>query len=139
MKYIDEFLELNVEELNEEDLDKLLFLSVGVLSEIILEKKYYSHNKDLKDFANEILTQDYKDYLFDARPALYARIIRDLRKYKIENPEMFFNIEKSIQKFIAGNPELNAQPTKPKSSSEKKKKSNPKIISDWRSIIESER
>lgn len=142
MKYIQDFLELNVDELNEEEIEKLLFLSIGVLSEIILEQKYYSQNKELKKFTNEVLTQDYKDYLFESRPTLYARVIKDLRRSKINNLETFYKIEKSIQDFLSADPNLGSNSSNPeaksKNSNGKKANSNPKIINDWRNIIESQ-
>ncbi|MGG1644311.1 hypothetical protein ACIFQM_24240 [Paenibacillus sp. NRS-1782] len=142
MKYIQEFLELNVKD--KTNIEKLLFLSIPLLSEIILEKKYFSHNKDLKHFTNEILTQDYKDYLFDSRPALYARLIKDLRNSKLEDLDYFIKLEKTIQGFMIAHPELNVGITSDdddlKSVTKKtksKNKTNPKVISDWRSVIES--
>lgn len=145
MKYIQDFLDLNVDELNEDEIEKLLFLSIGVLSEIILEQKYYSQNKELKSFTNDVLTQNYKDYLFDSRPTLYARIIKDLRKSKSNNLELFYKVEKSIQAFLAAGPGLgdskpnNTKTKTNKNNNGKKTSSNPKIISDWRNVIESEK
>ncbi|MFL1674439.1 hypothetical protein [Paenibacillus dendritiformis] len=141
MKYINEFLELNSKE--DDDVEKMLFLSIAVLSEVILDKKYFANNKDLKFFTNEVLEQDYKEYLFDSRPALYARIIRDLRTSKAKDLGNFKKIEEMIQEFIASYPKVEDRTSvdnneNSKRLTSKKTKTNPKVISDWRSVIESE-
>ncbi|WP_201714678.1 hypothetical protein [Rossellomorea arthrocnemi] len=141
MNYIKDFLEINSEELNEEIIESLLFLSVAVLSEIILEKLHFEKNKDLKEFTTEVLLESYKDYLFDSRPTLYARIIKDLRSYKKENKAHFMQLERNIQNFLSIKYKRDVNPQNKKSirsDEEKKLKSgNKEVIEGWRSIIES--
>lgn len=142
--FVKEFLEIKSIDSDEELTDALLFLSVAVLSEIVLDKVHFERNKDLKDFTNDVLLANYKDYLFDSRPNLYARIVKDLRTYRVKNPEHFLRLENNIQQFLSlkHNKELDKDTNEggKKNTNEKKRKhqeGNRKIIDDWRSIIES--
>ncbi|MGE6833654.1 hypothetical protein ACQKGA_28280 [Priestia megaterium] len=144
MNYIKDFLEMKSVESSEELTDTLLILSIAVLSEIILERIHFGKNKELKQFTTDVLLESYKDYLFDSRPTLYARIVKDLRAYKKDNREHFLQLEKNIQQFLAAryNEELEKiNEEKEKSTmigkDRKQKSSNKKVIDDWRSIIES--
>lgn len=141
--FVKEFLEIKSTDSDEELTDALLFLSVAVLSEIVLDKVHFERNKDLKDFTNDVLLANYKDYLFDSRPILYARIVKDLRTYRVKNPEHFLRLEYNIQQFLSlkHNKELDKDTNgEGKDTDEKKRKhqeGNKRIIDDWRSIIES--
>ncbi|MFH7820563.1 hypothetical protein [Neobacillus thermocopriae] len=146
MNYIKNFLEINSEEPTEEVIESLLFLSVAVLSEIILERLYFDKNKDLKEFTSEVLLESYKDYLFDSRPSLYARIIKDLRTYRKENKEHFIQLERNIQNFLSIKYHERLLPNTVKEKStesirneegKKQKNGNKQVIEGWRSIIES--
>lgn len=146
MKYVNEFLKLNVNETNNKE--KLLFLSIALLSEVILDRKYFGNKNDLKNFTNEILSQDYRDYLFDSRPALYARLVNDLRKSSAKDFEKFVALEKNIQTFMEVIPEISVsklpnqdnsdlQGASKKDRKKTKSRTNPQVINDWRSVIES--
>ncbi|MED4526061.1 hypothetical protein P9257_18035 [Bacillus velezensis] len=145
MNYIRDFLEINSVESNEELIETLLFLSVSVLSEIVLDRMHFKKNKDLKQFTTDVLLESYKDYLFDSRPTLYARIVKDLRAYKKNNKEHFLQLEKNIQHFLSTKyneefeEEVDEENTKSTHAEKNKKQqsSNKKVIDDWRSIIES--
>lgn len=145
MNYIREFLEINSEDSNEEVIENLLFLSVAVLSEIILEKLHFEKNIDLKEFTTEVLLESYRDYLFDSRPTLYARIIKDLRTYKKKNIGHFIQLERNIQNFLStknnleSNAEIQNKNKKGNRNGEgkKQKNGNKEVIEGWRSIIES--
>ncbi|EAD0740651.1 hypothetical protein NY11_14980, partial [Listeria monocytogenes] len=50
-------------------IDEGIFMVPGVLSKIIFTKEYYENNPDLKEFTKNILSQDYRDYLFKNRNA----------------------------------------------------------------------
>ncbi|MCU5461181.1 hypothetical protein OCA96_16125 [Bacillus cereus] len=145
MNYIRDFLGIGTVESDEELIESLLFLSVAVLSEIILERIYFEKNIDLKQFTTDVLLESYKDYLFDSRPTLYARIVKDLRKYKKDNREHFLKLEKNIQHFLStkyneefetGVDEENKKDTLVEKN-QKQRSTNKKVIDDWRSIIES--
>lgn len=141
MNYVKEFLAIDSLDSDEELTETLLFLSIAVLSDIILDKVYFKRNKDLKHFTKDVLLESYNDYLFDSRPILYARIIKDLRVYSKENPELFLKLENNIQNFVFGKYEEKVVEDKNLESNNKKSKkhktSNKKIIEDWRSIIDS--
>lgn len=72
-------------------LNEGLFMVPGVLSIIIFTKEYYESNPDLKDFTKNVLFQEYRDYLFKNRNALYARVLRDILKAEDEKKLIFIN------------------------------------------------
>ncbi|MDY0404161.1 hypothetical protein P5G51_000945 [Virgibacillus sp. 179-BFC.A HS] len=122
MDFVKEFLEIKSTDSDEELTDALLFLSVAVLSEIVLDKVHFKRNKDLKVFTNDVLLTNYKDYLFDSRPTLYARIVKDLRTYRVKNPGHFLRLENNIQQFLS----LKHKETDKDTNEEDKKDANEK-------------
>ncbi|MCL1701605.1 hypothetical protein [Lysinibacillus sp. Bpr_S20] len=131
-----EFININISKKNSEI---VLLLSAAVLSEIILDKEaYYTKNPDLKSFTVEILEKDYGEYLFNARPALFARSVKDLREHQKKDIEQFLKIAKNIQKFLVNNVEKDKNDkNKPNNDKEKKSNSNKNVIDAWRAVIES--
>ncbi|WP_088815765.1 MULTISPECIES: hypothetical protein [Listeria] len=123
-KFLYEFINTDA---GEENISNLYFLLPGVLAEVILTKKYYQKNIELKSFAAEVLKKEYLDYLFAARPAVYSRIVRDLIKLRDENKKEAFKVIKNIQKFVESFEVESNQ------SKLKKKTSDP--IDEWRNII----
>ncbi|EUJ26924.1 hypothetical protein MFLO_13670 [Listeria floridensis FSL S10-1187] len=90
-------------------LDEGLFIISGVLSIIIFTKEYYANNTDLKEFTKNILFQEYKDYLFKNRNALYARVLRDILKTNDEKQLILIN---SILEFIYNKKENDSKDVK---------------------------
>lgn len=131
-----EFLNINISKKNSEI---ALLLSTAVLSEIILDREaYYTKNADLKSFTEEILEKDYGEYLFNARPALFARSVKDLREHQKKEIEQFLKIAKNIQKFLMNNVEKDKNDkNKSNNYKEKKSNSNKDVIDAWRAVIES--
>ena len=121
-------------EVNVNNIEDLVFECTSPLAKIILTKEFYSgRNIELKDFTENYLKEDYKDYLFHGRPTLYARVIRDLFDNSKNNDESKKNKSidkvKSIQRF------LNEKNMVSKNSERPKQKTKQDPIDGWRSII----
>lgn len=128
-----EFININISKKNSEI---VLLLSTAILSEIILDREaYYKKNPDLKSFTVEILEKNYGEYLFNARPALFARTVKDLRENQKKNIDQFLKVAKNIQKFLVK--EVGKEKNKPNNEKEKKSNSNKNVIDAWRAVIES--
>lgn len=147
MRYLNEYLKLEVSVENKGD---LLFLSIPLLSEIIIKKEVYKKNYELKDFTSQIFMKEYGSYLYDARPLLYSRLVKDLITLNEIDENQFFNIQRKIKGFLSENilnesnkgnrKEINKKEANKRetiSRLPKTNKSNKKVIDDWRSVIES--
>ncbi|QPQ35520.1 hypothetical protein [Lysinibacillus sp. JNUCC-52] len=131
-----EFININISKNNSEI---VLLLSAAVLSEIILDREaYYTKNAELKIFTVEVLEKDYGEYLFNARPALFARAVKDLREHQKKEIEHFLKTMKNIQKFLKDNKKEKNDKNKSNNNKEKKtNSSNKNVIDAWRAVIES--
>lgn len=138
MKFFNQYLKLNI---NNKNIDDLLFLSIALLSKIILEKKIYTKNEYLKDFTRNVYEQEYGQYLYDARPQLYSRLIKDLIKYKNEDISKFLDIQGNLNKYLKelSTEQIEENFGEQRNNKDKRppKSSNKEVIDDWRSIIES--
>lgn len=134
----EDFISQNI---NEANLDKSILACTAPLAEIILTKKFYSgRNSELKDFTINYLDENYRDYLFDGRPMLYARIVKDIFKNSKKDEEEFTKNKikklKNIQKFLKDKAKDNGINSEIYSNSlTKKAKDN--SIDGWRKIINS--
>lgn len=85
--------------------ERTLFFT-GAISDVIFNKELFQSNIDLKEYIKlfeETLNVDsYRDYLYLARPQLFARLIRDLfyprKKRSIEEQQKITKI--AIKKHI---------------------------------------
>ncbi|EAD0080786.1 hypothetical protein Y136_14990 [Listeria monocytogenes] len=112
-------------------IDEGIFMVPGVLSKIIFTKEYYENNPDLKEFTKNILSQDYRDYLFKNRNALYARVLRDILKADDEKQLILIN---NILEFINNfSEEKKSSPKKIKNKDLKKEQKSD--IKSWSNII----
>lgn len=116
---------------SKKNVDDLILQSTAPLAIIILTKEFYQNNKDLKLFVTEYLKEDYKDYLFAGRPALYARIIKDI--VREENIEKNLIKMKNIQKFLLANNEFKDKKIKDDKKNTPQKNKN--TIENWSRII----
>ncbi|UAT31317.1 hypothetical protein K7T73_03525 [Bacillus badius] len=140
MRYLNKYLQLEVSIDNKDD---LLFLSIPLLSKVIIEKEIFKKNHELKNFTAQVFTKEYGSYLYDSRPLLYSRLIKELIYYKNEDEHYFFNIQQNLMAFLKDKIidqsdenkviEKNKKERKPS----KNNKGNKKVIDDWRSVIES--
>lgn len=126
---MDNYKDLEQVYLNSDKSEKGILLP-AVLSLIILTKKYYSSNKNLHYFTEDVLNTNYKEYLFKSRTLLLSRVIKDhyldenARNETIEYISIFFNGIYSKKNDIQ--------------TKDKKKNIQKKIIDDWRRIIDSQ-
>jgi len=113
---------------SQNNLQEGLFIIPGVLANIILTKNHFKNNKDIEIFTKEILKKNYKEYLFQNRNALYARIIRDILDAEVTIQLQLIN---NILKFVFDN---NNDTNKPQIKNRPKKKKS--IIQSWSEIID---
>lgn len=68
----------------------------GIIAEIIFNKDIYKSNADLREFTN-IFDNHYADYLFNSRPLLYSRLIKEFKSLEEESIDSYY---KQLLKFI---------------------------------------
>lgn len=110
-----------------------LFIIPGILSNIIFTTNYFKRNFDIKEFSTNVLQEDYKEYLFQSRTALYARIIKDIIREKDEKKTI--NKINSILKFIL---DSNLENDSSNNKTQKNKITKSKIQTDilgWVNVI----
>ena len=113
---------------SQKNLQEGLFIIPGVLANIVLTKNHFKNNKDIEIFTKEILNKNYKEYLFQNRNALYARIIRDILDAEVTIQLQLIN---NVLKFIFENHD---DTNKPQIKNRPKKKKS--IIQSWSEIID---
>lgn len=109
-----------------------------VLSLLILDKDNVSKNSDLKPFANKIGNTQYRDYLFQSRTSLFARLVKDVFINSNSDGEKKRTIE-SIQdviRTIQESEESTESVSLPKKKKASAKKESP--TEKWQRIIEAE-
>ncbi|MBB5150569.1 hypothetical protein [Ureibacillus thermosphaericus] len=130
-----EFININISKKNSEI---VLLLCIAVLSEIIFDREgYYSKNLELKEFTVKVLEKDYREYIFNARPALFARIVKDLRQSHNKNIVQFLKIAKNIQVFLKKNIIYKSDNEEKQQKKVNKNNKNIDVIDAWRKVIES--
>lgn len=106
------------------------FIIPGIIAEIIFNKEFFKKNSELKQFTG-IFDNIYADYLFNARPLLYSRLIKEFKS--IENDR---ELKIYVNKVIVF---LNSDDDKQKVNVRKKisrtKNSTTKSIESWGKII----
>lgn len=138
-KYMLIFIQTNISKKN---IDDTILLIPGVLGDIILTKKFFTSNADIKPFIELRLDQVYKDYLFSSRTALYARSVKDILK-KNDSSSKYFDkdelvrISKGIQDYIKSESEFSDLKGSTSSADKNISRGN-EAINEWRSIIESD-
>ncbi|ETT37531.1 hypothetical protein C161_13508 [Paenibacillus sp. FSL R5-192] len=69
----------------------------GVLIPTLLSRKLFKNNKDLKELTNKFKVQtEIRDYLYDNRTALIAKLIREFEKNTKEELEYNVKLFKKI-------------------------------------------
>ncbi|HFR4184934.1 TPA: hypothetical protein ACHVKG_001705 [Bacillus cereus] len=53
-------------------------LYLGLLYQLILSKEVFKRNRDLEDFLLSVFKKKYNDYLFNSRPYLASRVLKDI-------------------------------------------------------------
>lgn len=103
----------------------------GIIAEIIFNKQLYKNNIDLKEFT-DIFDNDYAEYLFKARPLLFARLTKEL--LEIENERELLIHKKKIEKFLL-NKYANNKDMKQDKEKSKANNSTTKNIEAWGKFI----
>lgn len=108
-----------------------------VLSIIVFSKEYYSHNDELRQFTENVLNINYKDYLFKSRTLLYSRIIKDFYINNQDVKSLVIKINDFIERESDNNNNRMKNHQITKISNSKKKDSQQDIIKKWRNVIDS--
>lgn len=103
-----------------------------VLSVIIFTKHFFVANEDLKIFTKEYLGKDYKSYLFNSRPLLYSRVVKD---FYIKNPDPH-NAAVILVHFFKTFNNISTKVSPKKKN--KKQNSQQNVIHEWRRVINPE-
>lgn len=141
MKYLNQYIQLKN---SNENIEELLFLSIPLLSKVVLEKDYYEHNPELKIFTDNVFNKEYSEYLYGSRPLLYSRLIKELLYFKKEDVDKFYEIQTNFINFLSNTEknlktetEIETDKLDGVQNKSKKRRTNKKVIDDWRSIIDS--
>lgn len=124
--------------INKQNADEISFLLCGIIADLILGKEYFTRNIEIRTFTTNILDEEYKDYLFASRTALYARIIKDLKVSILNDPDEFVKRASNIKQFIEerkskGDTQLEMTQNKEEAKKRRNKRVDP--IDEWRKII----
>lgn len=82
------------------DVESIRFELYSILTHVVLSKEFYQHNKEISEFtegANII----FKEYVFDSRTLLLARLLREVEK--ASNEKIFLIMEQLQNKFFDKN------------------------------------
>ncbi|WP_368790980.1 hypothetical protein AB3Z09_11300 [Companilactobacillus farciminis] len=112
MKNIEnEFLNKNLSRLSSKsNPQEVRYYLMSIYGTILQSTSIFSKNIDIKPFVNSLpLEREMRDYLFSARPAVIARIIKEINKSNDKNLYIFLD---SAKKLIAVNPKSNKKITK---------------------------
>lgn len=121
--------------INYENIELIKYACTAPLAEIILTKKYYISNIELKNFTSQYLNEEYKDYLFAARPALYARVIKDIFKVEEKDYPKILSKAEAIKRFIDERNENNKYEKKENAKIEKSKNTQKSTLKEWSKLI----
>lgn len=87
--------ELGVINKNKFTLQQTKNLYMGIIYEVIRDKKIFLKNRDLNEFLKEVFNQEYSDSAFNSRPYLASKLLRHISdKYD------FINVSDSIKSTI---------------------------------------
>ena len=62
---------------------------IGIVSQLLLYKKIFPANRDIKEFLKDIFSLEFKAYLFRSRTLVVARVTREI--LAIENDSIYKN------------------------------------------------
>jgi hypothetical protein len=130
-EYLKDFTTLSISKSNLEVTSDMI---PSILAKIILDKTLVHPNIELRPFANKIGHDEYKDYLFGSRTALFARLTKDA----YITPSITVSDIKELQNIVSemllwnkkSDTPQDAEPTKEKPS----KSDSP--LKQWKRIIE---
>jgi len=106
------------------------FIIPGIIAEIIFNKEFFKKNSELKEFT-VIFDKTYADYLFNARPLLYSRLIKEFKN--IDNDKELKTYVNKIIAFLNSNNDTQKVDVNKKIV--KTKNSTTKSIESWGKII----
>lgn len=99
MKNIEnEFLNKNLSRLSSKSTPlEVRYYLMSIYGTILQSTSLFSKNIDIKPFVNSLpLEREMRDYLFSARPAVIARIIKEINKSNDKNLYIFLDSAKEL-------------------------------------------
>lgn len=102
----------------------------GIIAEIVFNKEVFKKNIELKEFT-KIFDNEYADYLYKARPLLFARLIKEFMEIS-EEKELLIYVNK-IEKYL--NLNIEKPENDKKNKTVKGNNSTTKNIESWGKII----
>ncbi|HAL08898.1 MAG TPA: hypothetical protein DCO67_02900 [Staphylococcus sp.] len=102
----------------------------GIIAEIVFNKEVFKKNIELKEFT-KIFDNEYADYLYKARPLLFARLIKEFMEIS-EEKELLIYVNK-IEKYL--NLNIEKPENVKKNKTVKGNNSTTKNIESWGKII----
>lgn len=117
---------------------------IGIIAEMLLSKRLFPRNEDLKDFIKSAFNLEILDYVYKSRTLLLARIIRRIEKAEKETlteyVEHTYSYIKKLDIYEYTNATTEYQMNESKQEFENIKKKNKKkstidTIESWRKVI----
>lgn len=72
------------------EVENMKYELYGIVTTLILSKEYFKKNSDVRQFLKE-LSLNYREYVYNSRTTLLARVIRDIEKLNFEEINIFAN------------------------------------------------
>lgn len=111
---ISTFIKTNMKYINASSEEEQKMLLYAVFSEIILSKKFFNHNSEIKSFLSRI-DIDFKPYVFSSRTQIISRIIRVIQNSENDfRKECFIAIQNIVEVTQIEEEQKNKKDTKPK-------------------------
>jgi hypothetical protein len=136
MKKMFDFLSMidfsNSDQFSEKELEDRAIL-IGIVAEIILSKKLFRKNEELKDFISAKFNLDLLEYIYKSRTLLLARVIRLLESAGKEQLQDYID---KVTEFIIDYDKKTKMTFNESGVQRKNKKKNTlETIDSWRKVI----
>ncbi|MFT8409860.1 MAG: hypothetical protein ABF743_11105 [Schleiferilactobacillus perolens] len=128
-KYLEQFVAKKIDDTNALTIAHTL---PTVLADLILDHSLISPNKALKPLADRLGQTEYRDYLFQSRTGLLARLIKDIY---VKTPQSTKTL-RSIQQVVSDVLDSNKKKTKKTKHSKEIQKETDSPLKQWKRIIE---
>ena len=83
------------------DIDRVKFKLYGIYVDLLLSRKIFAHNEDIKPFCEQNDLK-FKDYVYRSRTLLVSRVIRSIEKADMQTLILYKkNAEKITEKLVS--------------------------------------
>ena len=129
-EYLSKFVKTEISKTNVESMKNMV---PSVFAKIILDRSLVHPNIELRQFADKIAGQEYREYLYGSRTALFARLTKDAYIQYSLTVEDLRKIQKVVSEMLTWNED---QQTSSPSTPKNKKDSKESPLKQWKKIIE---